>query len=408
MVFFAGFVMCVMAFGIGANDLANACLMAAEEGAPHSSIGEGAVLSEAKCVWPHGTLRLTSDAISFEPSSGKAPQIFALKDVLSARMLPPVRGQSKGSKADQGHPVLVVHECSRLDTKCCDPAAADVPFAQVAPGKRSTRVPLIHVFSSDLSDPMASRPRAKDEREPMCRDCQRTFGTFSRRSHCRACGGVFCSECCKQRPALPSPAPPPGAVAGQAAEVGARLREKLCGSCFDAASRFLATAGSAGEASACSAGEAAAGEPLDGAAAVPGSLEAFAAAAEAALLAECAGGGGAGAAAAAAAPSNGSPPALPRRVLALINPFSGRGRAAAVWEALAKLLEGAPGLEVEALVTTHAGHARELLGSMERLPDALVLASGDGLVCEAVSWCTSVLLGVGGRGGVTPATRCQR
>lgn len=35
-----------------------------------------------------------------------------------------------------------------------------------------------------------------DARVAACGGCQRRFGTFLRRHHCRSCGQVFCSDCC--------------------------------------------------------------------------------------------------------------------------------------------------------------------------------------------------------------------
>ena len=74
-----------------------------------------------------------------------------------------------------------------------------------------------------------------------------------------------------------------------------------------------------------------------------------------------------------------------RRVLVLINPFGGGGKAPGVWSALERLLRPA-GLTLEVIRTTHAGHAREVASQLAVGDYELVVTvSGDGLVYEFVN-----------------------
>jgi len=43
-----------------------------------------------------------------------------------------------------------------------------------------------------------------DKDAPRCFDCRTSFGLFTRRHHCRRCGGVFCDKCCSHSMPVPS------------------------------------------------------------------------------------------------------------------------------------------------------------------------------------------------------------
>ena len=74
-----------------------------------------------------------------------------------------------------------------------------------------------------------------------------------------------------------------------------------------------------------------------------------------------------------------------RKMLVLINPFGGGGKAPRVWRQLQPLLETA-GLELEVTVTRAAGHAKQIAKELEiGKYDALISVSGDGLVNEIVN-----------------------
>ena len=73
------------------------------------------------------------------------------------------------------------------------------------------------------------------------------------------------------------------------------------------------------------------------------------------------------------------------KMLVLINPFGGGGKAPRVWRQLQPLLETA-GLELEVTVTRAAGHAKQIAKELEiGKYDALISVSGDGLVNEIVN-----------------------
>ena len=74
-----------------------------------------------------------------------------------------------------------------------------------------------------------------------------------------------------------------------------------------------------------------------------------------------------------------------RKMLVLINPFGGGGKAPGVWRKLAPLLEMG-GVETEVIATKAAGHAKEIAQGLELGKyDALISVSGDGLVNEIVN-----------------------
>ena len=77
--------------------------------------------------------------------------------------------------------------------------------------------------------------------------------------------------------------------------------------------------------------------------------------------------------------------ALRKPYMTLLNPYGGAGRAPHVWRKLEPLLAFA-GIEVELVVTTHAGHAKELAQSIDYTKyTAIISVSGDGLVNEIVN-----------------------
>ena len=80
-----------------------------------------------------------------------------------------------------------------------------------------------------------------------------------------------------------------------------------------------------------------------------------------------------------------SDPSTARQLLVLINPFGGGGKAPRVWRKLEPLLRLA-GFQLELVVTTHAGHAREVAAALPLgVYHAVVSVSGDGLVNEIVN-----------------------
>jgi sphingosine kinase len=76
----------------------------------------------------------------------------------------------------------------------------------------------------------------------------------------------------------------------------------------------------------------------------------------------------------------------PPRVHAIINPTSGRGSAARAFQrSVAPLLEDAAGFVVTCTHTSHAGHAAELVASLDiGSTELLLLVGGDGTVHEAL------------------------
>ena len=75
----------------------------------------------------------------------------------------------------------------------------------------------------------------------------------------------------------------------------------------------------------------------------------------------------------------------PRRMLVLINPYGGGGKARGVWRRLSALLSHAD-IEFEVIETTHAGHAREMMGTLQLENYAAICpVSGDGLIYEIVN-----------------------
>jgi hypothetical protein len=60
-----------------------------------------------------------------------------------------------------------------------------------------------------------------------CTECNKEFGFFTRKHHCRACGKIYCADCTSQEKILLRPARRPGV--GGKVEVGA---VRVCDDCF--------------------------------------------------------------------------------------------------------------------------------------------------------------------------------
>jgi sphingosine kinase len=77
-------------------------------------------------------------------------------------------------------------------------------------------------------------------------------------------------------------------------------------------------------------------------------------------------------------------PLAGKRVTALVNPFGGRRDALAQFAQIRRVLE-ASGVEVHTVLTTHAGHAREVAAAIDAAANAaLISVGGDGLFCEVL------------------------
>jgi len=63
-----------------------------------------------------------------------------------------------------------------------------------------------------------------DKSVKSCTYCNASFGLFTRRHHCRACGGIFCRKCSKHRIEFT-----PDSLRGQEGYV--EKRERVCGDC---------------------------------------------------------------------------------------------------------------------------------------------------------------------------------
>lgn len=77
---------------------------------------------------------------------------------------------------------------------------------------------------------------------------------------------------------------------------------------------------------------------------------------------------------------------LKRKVLVLVNPFSGRRLAARNWEIARPILEKAH-IEMKVIMTERAGHAYDMVKDDLRIGDynGIVTVSGDGLIHEVVN-----------------------
>ena len=87
------------------------------------------------------------------------------------------------------------------------------------------------------------------------------------------------------------------------------------------------------------------------------------------------------------------PPAEKRKLLVLVNPASGRGRARQVWAEVRNMLADS-GILWEEVVTTHAGHARELAAGLDTVTHAgLVTVSGITVHFHKTRLCTLLYRG---------------
>ena len=78
-------------------------------------------------------------------------------------------------------------------------------------------------------------------------------------------------------------------------------------------------------------------------------------------------------------------PLPPRKLLCLINPFSGRRKGRNNFEAVKHIL-GMRGATLEEVETTHAGHAESLMQSFDPWAyNGIVIFSGDGLIYEVIN-----------------------
>lgn len=79
----------------------------------------------------------------------------------------------------------------------------------------------------------------------------------------------------------------------------------------------------------------------------------------------------------------------PRRLLVLVNPVSGQGRGVALFESHCRPMLEDAGCEVDAIVTTHAGHATQHIASLPSPAaltyDGIVGVGGDGALAEVVA-----------------------
>lgn len=75
-------------------------------------------------------------------------------------------------------------------------------------------------------------------------------------------------------------------------------------------------------------------------------------------------------------------PDTPSRVMVIVNPTSGTGRAARVWKSARAVLEAA-GIDMEVLVTSRKGEAREVCRRIAEF-DGVVVVGGDGTMSEVV------------------------
>lgn len=67
-----------------------------------------------------------------------------------------------------------------------------------------------------------------------CHHCDKEFGIlpWKRRSHCRACGGIFCGQCVKRKAIIPEYITVPEPPSGKQFEIG-KSRVRVCEFCFE-------------------------------------------------------------------------------------------------------------------------------------------------------------------------------
>ncbi|NUO17622.1 MAG: acylglycerol kinase family protein, partial [Planctomycetaceae bacterium] len=76
---------------------------------------------------------------------------------------------------------------------------------------------------------------------------------------------------------------------------------------------------------------------------------------------------------------------MPRKLIAIANPISGKGKAARLGPRLARLARES-GVEIHLRLTTHAGHSQELAHDARAEGyDAIVACGGDGTVNDIVN-----------------------
>ena len=90
-----------------------------------------------------------------------------------------------------------------------------------------------HLLFGALSEPPPLAPMLiyrwqKDSEVHTCQKCRTEFGFFTRRHHCRVCGGIFCDHCTRHRKTLDRPL----TERGQSEEYGVRDC-RVCDNCKD-------------------------------------------------------------------------------------------------------------------------------------------------------------------------------
>lgn len=73
----------------------------------------------------------------------------------------------------------------------------------------------------------------EDSNAPRCKSCDTKFRFYVRRSHCRACGSVFCSTCVKYRSKIPRAIEKIPSKTGEDQKIDYNKTVKLCEQCYE-------------------------------------------------------------------------------------------------------------------------------------------------------------------------------
>lgn len=120
-----------------------------------------------------------------------------------------VSGSTTTEKREEDHPISPERSSPtnfrslKSAKQHSNPPQPDVFLAKLQRKRNEHQDDLI-MEAKSMPNLQSTRPNwVRDEFRDRCRICEVPFSFFTRKHHCRACGDIFCDDCCNQRIPLP-------------------------------------------------------------------------------------------------------------------------------------------------------------------------------------------------------------